>query len=94
MKVTKVYTIEELLKTSKYLLNVEDKIPPGMFVGGRDTLKLLVDFNLLLTKFKKNGAKLVMMSYDSDMPKSVHEPFVKYYIWIHRLRTMTEIKPI
>jgi hypothetical protein len=90
----RVYTLENLLKTSKYLLNVEDKVSPAVFVGGRDILKLFVDFERTLKKYKRKGFSLVSMEFDPDPIRSVHEPYGKYYIWIHRLKTLRSIKPV
>ena len=90
----KVYPLGELLKISAYLLDVEDKVSPGLFVGVRNNLKMLVDFKVILNKFKKQGVQFVALSYGPDTLRSVEEPYFRYYLWLNRLRTLKEIRPV
>jgi hypothetical protein len=90
----KVFPLSELLKISVYLLDVEDKVSPGLFVGVRNNLKMLVDFKVILNKFKKQRVQFVALSYGPDTLRSVEEPYFRYYLWLNRLRTLKEIRPV
>ena len=89
----RAYDIKALLKTAKYLIEVEDRIPPGFFAGRRLIFENIIDFYRTLLKWKNAGYNSVEMVYAPDPPASANQPFVQYYIWLHRLSTMLAVQP-
>jgi len=87
------YDINKLLKTAKYLVEVEDRIPPGFFVNRRLLFENIIDFYRALLRWKNQGYLSVEIIVPPDPPANVNQPFVQYYIWIYRLSNMLAIQP-
>jgi hypothetical protein len=89
----KFYGIDSLLKTASYLMKVEGRIPVAFFAEPRYGFKTIIGFLLQLRKWKAQGYSHVLMAHGADPLVSIHQPFGKYYIWKHRLKTMRHIEP-
>ena len=87
------YDINSLLKTARYLMIVEDRIPPGFFADNRPVFRNIITFYRDLLHWKKEGYRSVEMVVPPDPPASVNQPFVKYYIWLFRLYHALSIRP-
>lgn len=89
----RAYDITNLLKTAKYLIEVEDRIPPGFFASRRYIFEDVVSFYRTLLRWKNSGYRSVEIICPPDPPASVNQPFVQYYIWLYRLANMVAIQP-
>jgi hypothetical protein len=89
----RAYDINKLIKTAKYLIEVEDRIPPGLFAYRRVIFENVIDFYRALLRWKKQGYLSVEIIVPPDPPANVNQPFVKYYLWIYRLSNMLAIQP-
>jgi hypothetical protein len=87
------YDINSILKTAKYLLVVEDRIPPAFFVDNRAVFQNIISFYRALLRWKNEGYLSVEMVVPPDPPANVNQPFVQYYIWMFRLYHALLIRP-
>jgi len=93
--VVQFYEINSLLKTANYLMKVEDRmLPVAFFAGPRYSFKTIIGFLRQLRKWKAQGYSHVLMAHGADPIVSIHQPFGRYYVWEHRLKTMRHIEPI
>ena len=89
-----VFPIDLLLEKAKYLIEIEDRIPPGFFIDRRLIFEKAIQFFLGLKKWKAEGVTNVQMIYEANTPRSIHDPFREYYIWIERLHSLKTIIPL
>lgn len=92
--VVSTFPIDELLSTAKYLVQIEDRIPPGFFIGHRVHFENAIKFYLQLKEWKARGIKGVQLIYEPNAKRSMHEPYRQYYIWMERLSSMKSMLPV
>lgn len=93
--VSKFYPIDSLLKTANYLIRVEDRmLPVAFFVEPRYSFRGIIGFLGRIRQWKAEGYTHVLMVHGADPTVSIHQPFGRYYVWEHRLKTLKHIEPI
>lgn len=91
--IVRAYDINALIKTARYLILVEDRIPPGFFASRRLIFESIIDFYRTLLRWKNAGYSSVEMVVPPDPPANVNQPFVQYYLWLYRLSHLLAIQP-
>ena len=90
----KIYSVDTLLKVANYLVRVEDRmLPVAFFAEPRYGFRTIIGFLKQVRKWKAQGYSHVLMAH-GDPIVSIHQPFGKYYVWEHRLKTLKYIEPI
>lgn len=93
--VTKFYPIDGLITTVDYLLKVNDRmLPVAFFAEPRYGFATVVGMHNHLKQWDKEGYTHVVMTHGADPSVSIHQPFMRYYIWQNRLKTMTHFEPV
>lgn len=89
-----VFPIDDLLAKAKYLVEIEDRIPPGFFIGHREMFERAIKFYLQTKEWKDRGVKFAQLTYEPNTKRSPHEPYREYYIWMERLNSLKSMTPI
>jgi hypothetical protein len=93
--VMEFYPIDALLKAANYLIRVEDRmLPAAFFAEPRYGFKTAIGFLRQIREWKSEGYTYVLMAHGADPQVSIHQPFGRYYVWEHRLKTLKHIEPV
>lgn len=93
--VMKFYSIDTLLSTANYLIRVEDRmLPVAFFAEPRYGFRTIIGFLHRIRQWKAEGYTYVLMVHGADPKVSIHQPFGRYYLWEHRLKTLKHIEPV
>ena len=93
--VTKFYPIDGMIKTIDYLLKVHDRmLPVAFFAEPRYGFSTVIGLHNRLKQWKREGHTDVLITHGADPRASIHQPFMRYYVWQNRLKTMTHIEPV
>lgn len=93
--VMEFYPIDTLLSAANYLIRVEDRmLPVAFFAEPRYGFKTAIGFWRRIREWKSEGYTYVLMVHGADPIVSVHQPFGRYYVWEHRLKTLKHIEPV
>lgn len=93
--VTKFYPIEQLIDAIDYLLKVQDRmLPVAFFAEPRYGFATIIGMHNRLKSWKRQGYTDLIITHGPDLRASIHQPFMRYYIWQNRLKTMTHMEPV
>lgn len=89
------YDIDSVLKAANYLVGVEDRmLPVAFFAEPRFGFRRVIDLLTHVREWKKQGYTRILMIHKPDPQVGFNQPFGRYYVWEHRLKTLKDIEPL